>query len=79
MFHFCAYLIGYLLPFLRKNHELHRLSFFVHDIVEHEIFDDHGTETEHNHLQPFQVGTKLWDEETAADDDKVDENKDSAQ
>ena len=79
VFHLSAYLIGYLLPFLRENQELYRLPLTVHDIVEHEILNKHRAETEHNHLCTLEVCAELRDEETAADDDEIDENKNSAE
>ena len=67
--------IRYLLPFLGEDHKLHRLSLTVVDIVEHVVLYHHGTESEYHHIGTFQKGTELRDEETAADDDKVEEEQ----
>ena len=71
--------VGYLLPLLREDEELHRLAAAVHYVVEHEVFDDHRTEAEHNLVDAFEHVAKLRYEQTGADDDEVDERQHRAE
>ena len=71
--------LGNLLVMLGENHELDRLALAVHDIVEHEVLDNHRTETESHHRHSFQERTELRNEQTAADDDEIHENENRAQ
>ena len=77
--HLCTDSIGYLLPFLGEDHELYRLPLTVVDIVEHEILDDHRTETEHHHISTFQHCSELRDEHTGADDDEINNHQNGTQ
>ena len=71
--------IGYLLPFLGENKELHRLSSGIHHIVEGIVLHRHHTETEHHLMGPFESGTKLRIEHTRANDTEIGSNQYIAQ
>ena len=71
--------VGNLLVFLREDEELHGGALAVVDEVEHEVFDDHGAESEHDHRGALEDGTEGGDEETGADDDEIDEDEHGAE
>ena len=67
--------IGYLFVFLRENHELHGLSHGVVDVVEYEVLDDHGAESEGHLMDAVDAVAELRDEEAGSDDEEVDHDE----
>ena len=63
---------GNQLVLLREDEKLHRCATCVHHTVEHEVLYHHGTKTEHDFVDSVDWFAELRNEETAADDDKVD-------
>ena len=67
---------GNIFVVFRENHELYRLTLTIHNVVEHEILNNHRTEAEGHHGHALQEGSELRDEETAANDKEIYEDED---
>ena len=82
MVHLCTDGVGYLLILLAENHELHTLSLGIHHIVEHQVLNHHGTETEYHlsdgiYRREFRF--RIENEEGTAHDDEVHEDEHTSQ
>ena len=71
MIHLRADGIGYLLPFAREYHKLHRLSAAVHHVVEHIVFHCHHAETKGHLVGTLDIVAKLREEHTGANDAEI--------
>ena len=71
MIHLRADGIGYLLPFAREYHKLHRLSAAVHHIIEHIVLHRHHAKTKRHFMGTLDIVAKLREEHTRANDTEI--------